>query len=49
MIIKTKLILPARCCMCDRFLPETKLVLKHDKTEKVLCVFCLADIAEIND
>jgi len=49
MIVKERLVLPARCCMCDRLLPETKLVLKHMGTKKFLCVFCLADIAEVEE
>lgn len=47
MIIKTRLVLPARCCMCDRLLPETKLAVQHTETAKILCIFCLINIAEI--
>lgn len=49
MIIKERLVLPARCCICERLLPETKLILRHVETQKVICIFCLIDIAEIDE
>ena len=49
MITKTRLVLPARCCLCDRLLPETKLVLQNSKNLKVLCIICLVEIAEVGN
>jgi len=36
-----------QCSLCERAIPDGKMVLRHDKTRNILCVLCLVEIAEI--
>lgn len=45
-MIKTiRLLSSGQCCVCDRKIPEGKLVLMHD-LGRIICVFCVTEIAE---
>jgi len=43
-----KLIFDEVCGLCDREIPEGSLVLRHETTKNIICLVCLAEIAEIN-
>lgn len=36
------------CCLCNRNIPDGKMVLRHIETKKIICLLCLVDMAEIN-
>ena len=35
------------CYLCNKEIPEGKLVLRHEVTRNIICLFCLIKIAEI--
>lgn len=42
-----KLIFDEECSLCTRAIPEGSLVLRHESTKNMICLICLAEIAEI--
>ena len=35
------------CCVCDKEIPDGKLVIRHKKSENIICLFCLVGLAEV--
>lgn len=35
------------CALCDKEIPNGRLVLRHTTTGNILCIFCIVDIAAI--
>lgn len=36
------------CCICDRNIPEGKLVLRYRVNNRVICLLCIVAIAEVD-
>lgn len=43
----SRLVFDEVCGLCDREIPEGSLVLRHETTKNIICLICLAEIAEI--
>jgi len=39
--------LEEKCCVCERDIPEGRLVIRHRPTSKVICLLCMAALAEV--
>ena len=35
------------CCVCNKEISNSKMVLRHRETKNVICLFCILAIAEI--
>ena len=35
------------CALCDREIPEGKLVLRRDDNKRIICLLCMVALAEV--
>lgn len=36
------------CSLCENSIPDGRLVLRHEYTHNIICVFCVVGLAEVN-
>jgi hypothetical protein len=37
------------CCVCEKYIPNDALILRHIATNHIICLICLTHIAEIKE
>lgn len=47
MVVKDTTKFEEICSLCKHYIPKGRLVLRQEETQNIICVLCLAEIAEV--